>query len=36
MYQNSILILGYSYGYFGGKGYLLKVGGVLTLVRASF
>jgi peptidoglycan hydrolase-like protein with peptidoglycan-binding domain len=35
VYQNSILILGYSYGYFGGKD-LLKVGGVLTLVEGLF
>jgi anion transporter len=35
VYQNSILILGYSYGYFQGRD-LLKVGGVLTLVEGLF
>jgi di/tricarboxylate transporter len=33
VYQSSVLILGYSYGYFEGKD-LLKVGAILTLVES--
>jgi hypothetical protein len=35
VYQNSILMLGYAYGYFQGRD-LLKVGGILTLVEGLF
>lgn len=35
IYQNSILILGYSYGYFTARD-MLKVGGILTLIEGVF
>jgi di/tricarboxylate transporter len=35
VYQSSVLVVGYSYGYFDSKD-LLKVGAVLTIVEAIF